>query len=284
MLSVEGAVVAGAVQGGLTGGIKGAVVGGVSGIVTHGIGELGLGLGHAEFLAKAAMHGVAQGTLAEVQGGKFGTAFLAASFASVGGSAIGMPSNVEQLIGKTMASAVVGGIASQIAGGKFQNGAATGAFVYLFNHAHSVDRFERGNDIHKVFARAMQMEFGEQNVRIETRFSWFEFRFRTDVILFNEAVFELKSHTFQYAENPSRYNEAFAKVRDHYVPGLNHEYNTDRYYPGDFRDFFRGGTARVLGVGEITGRPVLALEFFADPHRRNSGLVFYRAYDFTRAQ
>lgn len=136
-ITLGGAITAGATSGLLTGGIKGAILGGISGAITAGIGDLGLGfMGDAAFLGKAALHGVAQGTLAAVQGGDFGSAFLSASFASVGGSLIGKPSGVGSLIAKTVASAVIGGTASVIGGGKFQNGAATGAFVYLFNHAH----------------------------------------------------------------------------------------------------------------------------------------------------
>lgn len=136
-----GAITAGAVTGGLTGGVKGAILGGISGAVTFGIGDLGLGfLGNAEFLVKAALHGVAQGAFAEIQGGEFGSAFLSAAFSKVALTGLGSidafkGDSVGAVIGNVVASAVIGGTASVIGGGKFQNGAATAAFVYLFNEA-----------------------------------------------------------------------------------------------------------------------------------------------------
>jgi len=39
------------------------------------------------------------------------------------------------LVGGTVASATVGGVGSVLGGGKFENGAVTGAFGYLFNQA-----------------------------------------------------------------------------------------------------------------------------------------------------
>jgi RHS repeat-associated protein len=127
-----GAVVAGAVSGALTGGIQGGILGGISGAVTFGIGQL-----DPNWVVGALMHGAAQGSLAAVQGGDFGSAFLGAALGSVGGSALqsAMPGKTfDVVLMKTVASAAVGGVASVVAGGKFQNGAATGAFIMLFNH------------------------------------------------------------------------------------------------------------------------------------------------------
>jgi RHS repeat-associated protein len=95
-------------------------------------------LGEVQFLGKAVLHGTAQGALSEARGGEFGPAFLAASFAHVAGSALGRVDafkgdGFDRVVGRTMAAAAVGGTASVIGGGKFQNGAATAAFVHLFN-------------------------------------------------------------------------------------------------------------------------------------------------------
>lgn len=73
--------------------------------------------------------------------------------------------------------------------------------------------------------------------------------------------------------------DALNKVLDNYVPGLNSKYETTQYRAGDFRNYATNGNMIVLTVGEITGRPVLSVTFFADPARRNSGLVFYRPTD-----
>ncbi|WP_290982862.1 RHS repeat-associated core domain-containing protein [Ferrovibrio sp.] len=131
--SLEAAIVVGAVAGGLTGGIKGAIVGGISGALTFGIGGLDIG-----FVGRAALHGVAQGGLAAAQDGDFGSAFLGAAIGSFGSSVLqaAIPGKeVGEILAKTVASAVVGGAASVAAGGKFANGAATSAFIYMFNHA-----------------------------------------------------------------------------------------------------------------------------------------------------
>jgi RHS repeat-associated protein len=139
LFTIQGAVIAGSVSGALTDGLRGAIFGAVSGAVTFGIGELGLGfLGDAQLLGKAGLHGIAQGALAEARGGEFVPAFLAASFAHAAGSGLGKidalkGDGFEKLAARTVAAAVVGGTASVIGGGKFQNGAFTGAFVHLFN-------------------------------------------------------------------------------------------------------------------------------------------------------
>ena len=145
-LGLSGAVVAGAgagfgsgfagslLNGGSIGdafrsGAIGAVVGGVSAGLAFGIGELGLS-GITNHLA----HGVAQGAITEAMGGEFRHGFYAAAFASAAAGPISRfaPGGVP---GQVLAAAVVGGTASAIGGGKFSNGAMSGAFTYLFNHA-----------------------------------------------------------------------------------------------------------------------------------------------------
>ncbi|MCI4428948.1 MAG: hypothetical protein JHC40_07265, partial [Burkholderiales bacterium] len=181
-----------------------------------------------------------------------------------------------QVVMGTIEHAMLGGFASVASGGKFADGAQQGAFGYLFNQ---LQHLERGNQIHELFGAALSTKFGPENVRLETSFSWGEFRFRTDVILFNQDVFELKPSTYQLAENSGRYYDALNKVLDNYVPGLNAKYETTQFRAGDFRNYATNGNMFVLTVGEITGRPVLSVTFFADPARRNSGLVFYRPTD-----
>jgi hypothetical protein len=88
--------------------------------------------GFAHELGRALAHGVTQGALAAAQGGRFGAGFLAASFSSAwGSSGIGQGGN---RLSRVAVAAVVGGTASRIGGGKFANGAVTGAFVQALNH------------------------------------------------------------------------------------------------------------------------------------------------------
>jgi hypothetical protein len=72
-----------------------------------------------------------QGALGVAQGGKFGAAFLSAAVTSGYGSKFGQMGNRVQCV---IGAAVLGGTVSRIGGGKFANGAVTGAFVQAFNH------------------------------------------------------------------------------------------------------------------------------------------------------
>jgi len=65
-----------------------------------------------------------------VQGGTFKSGFASgftSSFFSPGTTGKG------GFLGRTSISAIVGGTASALGGGKFANGAASGAFVHMFN-------------------------------------------------------------------------------------------------------------------------------------------------------
>lgn len=87
-------------------------------------------------MAKATAHGLTRGVITAAQGGKFGAGFASGFVSS--GFAVGKDT-FEGLRGAAVAArtavmAVVGGATSEITGGKFANGAITGAFVHLFNH------------------------------------------------------------------------------------------------------------------------------------------------------
>ena len=96
-------------------------------------------------LSRATAHGVAQGGFAEISGGDFGSSFMAGFSGSIAGSMMSGTSQGRQMFGaagdgsnrivhRTVAAAVVGGTVSEIAGGKFANGAQSAAMVHLFNH------------------------------------------------------------------------------------------------------------------------------------------------------
>jgi RHS repeat-associated protein len=169
----QSALVAGTVSGGLTGGLKGAIYGAASGLITAGIGELGLSaLEGGQFLAKALLHGGAQGALAEAQGGEFGPAFLAASFSHAAGHFVkDIPGiqgrSLQAVVGQTAAGAVIGGTAAVIGGGKFQNGAATGAFVTLFNQLSESGRDP--NERHEMGVRRSIADYENRGYEILSR-------------------------------------------------------------------------------------------------------------------
>jgi hypothetical protein len=124
-------------------GLVGGLIGGVSAGVAYGIGSLAKSGGFYGDWQHHALHGLAQGGITEAAGGEFRHGFYAAAFASAAADPIASyaPGGVA---GQAVAAAVVGGTASALGGGKFANGAASGAFTYLFNEvAHRASKGSR---------------------------------------------------------------------------------------------------------------------------------------------
>lgn len=97
---------------------------------------------------KILSHGVAGGVMTSLQGGKFGNGFLSAGFSEA------LAPKIDKLdpqnpVGKTVsaarivASGIVGGTASVLGGGKFANGAVTGAFSRAFNEESTAAKRRR---------------------------------------------------------------------------------------------------------------------------------------------
>jgi len=90
---------------------------------------------------KAIMHGIVRGMVHAGQGGKFGAGFASgfvSSSLSVGNKGYG------NIYSRTAIMAVVGGTTSVITGGKFANGAESGAFVHLFNAEGGFSKISEG--------------------------------------------------------------------------------------------------------------------------------------------
>ncbi len=88
--------------------------------------------------AQIASHAVAGGVISVVSGGKFGHGFFSAGVTKgLGGAYLpgGSDLSAGQVVGGTVVSAVIGGTASVVSGGKFANGARTATYQYLFNQA-----------------------------------------------------------------------------------------------------------------------------------------------------
>ena len=79
-------------------------------------------------------HGLVGGTFSVLQGGSFGSGFLAAGVSELATPYI-LKSTQGSLGLGAIETAIIGGTASALGGGKFGNGAITGAFGYLFNAA-----------------------------------------------------------------------------------------------------------------------------------------------------
>ncbi len=128
-----------AVSGGLFGGVSAHAASWVKGL--KGVGDFG----------KSMMHGMAQGSLAIMRGGRFKESFLDA-IASHGMTMLAesqkrLPAISERsgsaIALRTAFATVSGGIATELGGGKFRNGAVTAAFVHLFNadrYGHQLDK------------------------------------------------------------------------------------------------------------------------------------------------
>ena len=129
--TVAGGAVAGFVAGGIaTGSLRGAVVGAFTGAVFGQLHNMAAGTG------KVVAHGIAGGVSSVLNGGKFGHGFLSAGFTQAMGNIKGLFTNAPQgmaRISNAVKAAIIGGTASAITGGKFANGAMTGAFSRLLN-------------------------------------------------------------------------------------------------------------------------------------------------------
>ncbi|MBF6058989.1 hypothetical protein [Thiomicrorhabdus heinhorstiae] len=129
-----------------TGSLRGAFIGGLSSALTFGIGHGGEGGGalfSANWLGKAAMHGVAQGAIASLRGGEFKTGLTTAVISSITGGITRGLLKGESGISALAITVTMGGLTSQATGGSFQNGAITAATIYLFNEALEESQIRR---------------------------------------------------------------------------------------------------------------------------------------------
>jgi hypothetical protein len=98
-------------------------------------------------LAQHTAHGISSGAFTELAGGDFGAGFAAGMAGSFGGSIAQSRRGVQGFLVATIA----GGTAAELGGGKFANGAVTGAMVYLLSRAaikyphHHYTDLENGN-------------------------------------------------------------------------------------------------------------------------------------------
>jgi hypothetical protein len=165
---IWGAVGTGFISGGIaTGSLKGALVGAFSGAAFYGIGQQfkalsngnidkwnaasgaeagsmmdglhtfgGIELTSGQIAGQIASHAATGGVTSSLAGGKFGHGFFSAVVTKgIGGTYLPGGNNLVsgQIAKGAFISSVIGGTTSVISGGKFANGAKTGAFQYLFN-------------------------------------------------------------------------------------------------------------------------------------------------------
>jgi RHS repeat-associated protein len=133
--AIAGGFAAGGIQGG---NIESAIYGALSAGAFYGAGSLAGALAGGSStsafanggVGRAALHALAGCAQQAGAGGSCRAGALSAGFAEIAGPAI--PG--KGLAFGTAKSAVLGGVGSVLGGGKFANGAVTGAFGYLFNY------------------------------------------------------------------------------------------------------------------------------------------------------
>lgn len=131
--SFGSAMAVGGITGGISSGWNGVGSGALSAGLFYGAGSLTEGLPSGSF-GKVMAHAVAGCVGASATGGNCGSGALSAGFAEFAGPKIGDWGDAN-----AFKYAIVGGVASVLGGGKFQNGAMNGAFGYLFNKAAHLD-------------------------------------------------------------------------------------------------------------------------------------------------
>ena len=125
--------------------IQSGAISALSAGLANGIGH-GLGADGEQIFATNSMnqylaHGVSQGFIAILRGGKFEHGFISGIIGKAGGEAtdaMGFTGDtMSDRIGSTTIVAVFGGMASQATGGDFYEGAMRAAFVHLYNDLES---------------------------------------------------------------------------------------------------------------------------------------------------
>lgn len=173
-LTVWGATVAGAVggfAGGFAGtllnggnlgqalfsGVVGGLIGGASGFLSYAAGAVN-GNSLSAILERMVRHAYANAWLAGIQGQNMWSAALTGGASSLGGAGL-TALNTENVGLLCAANAVIGGTVSEIGGGKFANGAVTGAFTMLFNDLHG--KMQQKNLERQLESKLKSIQIGE---------------------------------------------------------------------------------------------------------------------------
>ena len=159
----QGATFERALLSGIISGVSGAAFSGIgSHLATHFGGGFAAGLSGAGFALKVGLHGTVGGIAGALQGGRFGHGFAAAGL-----TALGSGFNNSRFVGgpgfspaRVTVAAAIGGTASRITGGKFANGAVTGAFSQALNNEAS--EVEMQGDRHYTVVKGVILDPGTE--------------------------------------------------------------------------------------------------------------------------
>jgi len=129
---VTGALLSGANLGqAFTAGIVGGLIGAASGFLNFASGSVDATSKIGAMFERAAKHAFSDAWLNGITGGDMEHGFITGALSSMGNGVI--DKNVNGVISKVACSAALGGSVEEIGGGKFANGAITGAYGMLFN-------------------------------------------------------------------------------------------------------------------------------------------------------
>ncbi|KZN60880.1 hypothetical protein [Pseudoalteromonas luteoviolacea] len=130
--------------------------GSVEGAKAAGLMEFGGNmLTSGQVAAQITSHALVGGVSAVASGGKFGHGFISAGVTKGAGGAFlpgGRGLEFHQIAQGTVISAVIGGTVSEITGGKFANGARTGAMQYVLNQASKVNYSKIWKDMKRTWS------------------------------------------------------------------------------------------------------------------------------------
>ena len=87
------------------------------------------------------MHGMVGGFSSAMQGGDFFSGFISGAVGKA--TTVGIANNIDSVVGKGVVTTIAGGVAAELGGGKFANGAMTAAMGYLLNYLSSRARAEQ---------------------------------------------------------------------------------------------------------------------------------------------
>ena len=126
----------------------GALVGGASGFLNFASGD-------GTIWEQLFKHTFSQGWLEGVQGGNVFHGFMMGSMSSI--NAFVLKKTEMGYVGKIVGNAVLSGTIDEIGGGKFANGAITGAFNYIFNEAmHGGPTQKQLEKIHDIYTQSLK--------------------------------------------------------------------------------------------------------------------------------
>ena len=96
---------------------------------------------------KPIAHGVSQGAMTKLRGGRFKDGFLGAIIAPIAGgltkNVLSSTFNTTNVTMQKIIAITAGGVGAKAAGGSFQSGAMSAAFVYLYNHGDTSQHTHR---------------------------------------------------------------------------------------------------------------------------------------------